>query len=70
MTEYEVQIRRRWQAWLQTPGAGERVVAAINGGDPEEFKRLFRAAIAVDHPSWAKAIERVNAKLLGKAWAL
>jgi len=61
MTELEAQMRRRWTAWLQTtPGAAERVVAAIN--DPKEFERLFRAAIAVEHPSWVKAIERVNAR--------
>ena len=60
MTELEAQMRRRWAAWLRTPGAAERVVAAVN--DPEETNRLFHAAIAVDHPSWAKAIERVNAR--------
>ena len=63
MTDFEEQMQRRWKAWLKTPGAAERVVAAVRADDKEEFARLFRAATAVDHPSWSKVIAEANSRV-------
>ncbi len=61
MSNVEDRIRRRWNAWLKTPGNAEHVVLLMRAGDNEAFKQLFEFVVIDDH-RWR--VELVEGKLV------